>query len=81
MTVASKLPDKVIVPSVKPDTKALLEFEKADTSATSAVLDTATSVKTLEPLKKLRFKEIAYPLLFLPFLSIGSEVIGKKNII
>ncbi len=35
-------------------------------------------IKTLEPLKKFKFKEIAYPLLFLPFLSIGSEVIGKK---
>ena len=35
-------------------------------------------IKTLEPLNKLKFQSIAYPLLFLPFLSIGSEVTGKK---
>jgi len=35
-------------------------------------------IKTLEPLKKFTFNEIAYPLLFLPFLSRGSEIIGKK---
>ena len=35
-------------------------------------------IKTLEPLNKFSFQEIAYPLLFLPFLSRGSEIIGKK---
>ena len=35
-------------------------------------------VKILEPLKKCIFQEIAYPLLFLPFLSRGSEIVGKK---
>ena len=34
--------------------------------------------KTLESLKKYTFQKIAYPLLFLPFLSRGSEIIGKK---
>jgi hypothetical protein len=35
-------------------------------------------IKTLENLKKITFQNIAYPLLLLPFLSRGSEVIGKK---
>tara|TARA_B100001029_G_C15037707_1_gene441324 strand:+ start:712 stop:1323 length:612 start_codon:yes stop_codon:yes gene_type:complete len=35
-------------------------------------------IKTLEILKKFTFNEIAYPLLFLPFLSRGSEIVGKK---
>jgi len=35
-------------------------------------------VKSLETFKKCSFKEIAYPLLFLPFLSRSSEIIGKK---
>tara|TARA_Y100000591_G_scaffold272885_1_gene248589 strand:- start:162 stop:773 length:612 start_codon:yes stop_codon:yes gene_type:complete len=32
----------------------------------------------LENLKKIKFKKIAYPLLLIPFLSRGSEIIGKK---
>jgi hypothetical protein len=35
-------------------------------------------VKTLESQKKLTFKKIAYPVLFIPFLSRSSEIIGKK---
>ena len=35
-------------------------------------------VKTLEAQKKLTFKKIAYPVLFIPFLSRSSEIIGKK---
>ena len=35
-------------------------------------------IKTLEELKKFKFKRIAYPILLLPFLSRGSEVIGKR---
>ena len=35
-------------------------------------------IKTLESLKKCTFQKIAYPILFLPFLSRGSEIIGKK---
>ena len=35
-------------------------------------------IKSLETLKKCAFYEIAYPLLFLPFLSRASEIIGKK---
>ena len=35
-------------------------------------------IKTLEPLKKITFQKIAYPILFLPFLSRCSDIIGKK---
>ena len=35
-------------------------------------------VKNLETLKKCSFEKLAYPLLFLPFLSRSSEIIGKK---
>jgi|TARA_B100001059_G_scaffold229905_1_gene263262 hypothetical protein len=35
-------------------------------------------IKSLEPLKKITFQKIAYPILFLPFLSRCSDIIGKK---
>ena len=35
-------------------------------------------IKTLQSLKKITFYKIAYPMLFLPFLSRGSEITGKK---
>ena len=35
-------------------------------------------IKTLESLKKITFYKIAYPILFLPFLSRSSEIIGKR---
>ena len=35
-------------------------------------------IKNLETLKKITFEKIAYPLLFLPFLSRSSELIGKR---
>ena len=35
-------------------------------------------IKTLEPLKKITFYKIAHPILFLPFLSRSSEIIGKR---
>ncbi len=34
--------------------------------------------KSLESLKKLSFDKIAYPLLFLPFVSRASEIVGKR---
>ena len=40
-----------------------------------AVLD---QIKTLENLKKVTFHKIAYPILFLPFLSRSSDIIGKR---
>jgi len=38
-------------------------------------------IKTLESLKKITFHKIAYPILFIPFLSRSSEVIGKRILI
>ncbi|MDC0216110.1 DUF3726 domain-containing protein [Candidatus Pelagibacter sp.] len=35
-------------------------------------------VKSLEKLNEINFEKIAYPLLFLPFISRASEIIGKK---
>jgi hypothetical protein len=35
-------------------------------------------VRSLENLKLIKFKKVAFPLLFLPFISRASEVIGKK---
>jgi|TARA_B100000902_G_scaffold22259_1_gene26873 hypothetical protein len=35
-------------------------------------------IKTLESVNKYTFKKIAHPILFLPFLSRSSEIIGKK---
>jgi len=34
--------------------------------------------KTLEPLKKITFQKIAFPILIFPFLSRSSELVGKK---
>ena len=35
-------------------------------------------IKSLESLNEIKFEKIAYPLLFLPFVSRASEVIGKR---
>jgi len=35
-------------------------------------------VRSLESFREIKFEKIAYPLLFLPFVSRASEVIGKK---
>ena len=35
-------------------------------------------IKSIENFKKIRFNEISFPLLFLPFLSRSSEIIGKR---
>ena len=35
-------------------------------------------IRTLESKNKFLFNQISYPLLFLPFLSRGSEIIGKR---
>ena len=35
-------------------------------------------IKKIEKFKKCTFQKIAYPILFLPFLSRSSEIIGKK---
>ena len=35
----------------------------------------------LETLSEIKFKKIAYPILFLPFVSRASEVVGKRIIL
>jgi len=35
-------------------------------------------IKSLENLNEIKFEKIAYPLLFLPFVSRASEIIGKR---
>jgi len=35
-------------------------------------------IKSLEALEEIKFEKIAYPLLFLPFASRASEIIGKR---
>ena len=35
-------------------------------------------IKTLENLNVIKFQNIAFPILFLPFISRASEVLGKK---
>ena len=35
-------------------------------------------IRTLEKFKKCTFQKVAYPILFLPFLSKGSEIVGKR---
>ena len=35
-------------------------------------------IKSLESLNEIKFEKIAYPLLFLPFISRASEIIGKR---
>tara|TARA_B100001121_G_C18572620_1_gene565750 strand:+ start:273 stop:884 length:612 start_codon:yes stop_codon:yes gene_type:complete len=35
-------------------------------------------IKNLEKLKKISFNKIAYPVLFMPFISRSSDIIGKK---
>ena len=35
-------------------------------------------IRTLEKFKKCTFQNVAYPILFLPFLSKGSEIVGKR---
>ena len=35
-------------------------------------------IKTLETFKRITFYKVAYPILFLPFLSRSSEIIGKR---
>ena len=43
-----------------------------------AGLNFLDQVRSLEVLNEIKFTKIAYPLLFLPFVSRASEVIGKK---
>ena len=38
-------------------------------------------IKTIETLKKVTFYKLAHPILFLPFLSRSSEIVGKRIIL
>jgi len=51
---------------------------KLDLCPIIAGLNFLDQVRTLEKLEEIKFENIAYPLLFLPFISRASEVIGKK---
>ena len=44
----------------------------------SAGLSFLDQIRSLDNFNEILFKRIAYPLLFLPFISRASEVIGKK---
>ena len=52
-----------------------VKFEFCPIIAGTSFLD---QVRLLESLKEIKFHKIAYPLLFLPFISRASEIIGKR---
>ena len=52
-----------------------IKLEFCPITAGTSFLDQA---KTLENLSEIYFEKIAYPLLFLPFVSRASEIIGKR---
>ena len=52
-----------------------IKFEFCPIVAGTSFLD---QIKSLENLNEIKFEKIAYPLLFLPFVSRASEVIGKR---
>ena len=56
------------------DNKAI-KFHFCPIIAGTSFLD---QIKSLESLNEIKFEKIAYPLLFLPFVSRASEVIGKR---
>ena len=51
------------------------KFEFCPIIAGTSFLD---QIKSLENLNEIKFEKIAYPLLFLPFVSRASEIIGKR---
>ena len=52
-----------------------IKFEFCPIIAGTSFLD---QIKSLENLNEIKFEKIAYPLLFLPFVSRASEIIGKR---
>jgi len=54
------------------------EVDKNEYCPIIAGLNCLDQIRTLESLNKITFKKVAYPLLFLPFISRASEVIGKR---
>ena len=54
------------------------ETNKLDFCPIVSGLSFLDQVRSLESLNEIKFKRIAYPLLFLPFISRASEIIGKR---
>ena len=64
--------------------KLINKINKSDRSSFCPIIlgvNFIDQVKKIETLKKCTVENLAYPLLFLPFLSRGSEIIGKKLLI
>ena len=60
------------------------KINKSDSSSFCPIIlgvNFIDQVKKIEILRKCSVENLAYPLLFLPFLSRGSEIIGKKLLI
>jgi hypothetical protein len=54
------------------------KFTKKEFCPITAGLSFLDQVRSLESYSEVKFEKIAYPLLFIPFISRASEVIGKK---
>ena len=54
------------------------KFSKVSLCPINLGVNFLDQIKSLESLKKITFRRIAYPILFFPFLSRGSDIIGKK---
>jgi len=59
----------------KTPTEKLKKIEKKNKPKSKEFLD---NCKKLETLKLIKFFNVSYPLLFLPFLSRASDIVGKK---
>ena len=53
-------------------------FQGFSIKDTNGIKIITAQIKTLENFSAINFKNIAYPILFLPFVSRASEIIGKK---
>tara|TARA_B100000767_G_scaffold12209_1_gene11803 strand:+ start:192 stop:803 length:612 start_codon:yes stop_codon:yes gene_type:complete len=54
------------------------EANKNEYCPITAGVNCLDQIRTLENLNEITFKKVSYPLLFLPFISRASEVIGKR---
>ena len=54
------------------------KFSRLDFCPIISGLNFLDQVRSLETFSEIKFEKIAYPLLFLPFISRASEIIGKK---
>ena len=64
--------------------KLISEFNKSDKLEFCPIISGISfldQARTLEGLVEIKFEKIAYPLLFLPFISRASEIIGKRLIL